>query len=366
MTIKCELSADRERGAGHGLLRVTGLADGSSGPIDFLLMRNQGTAPYLGRGGIWQATEAWHAATEVSQESGTLVFALTPEFIDPIVAQPTTVAYRLSIAAGASKEAGTLKVHRPLLGSAAAAPEAPPPEPAPPPPPPLPDEPPAIVEALPPPVVVEPEQRSRLPLIAALLALLAIGAGGFAAWYGCLIEGFGAPRCTAPATAAQPAAEQSPQQPPAQPPADTGSSAPPPPAEEALNCAGLDAAGCIARAQSALAQKQLEPARQMFQQAAELGAVEANIALARMYDPANWSKDASPVAEANWETAVYWYEKAARQGNADAQLAAGRLLCEKALTEFERNQGVTYLRQAVQAGDASAKPLLHACEAKTK
>jgi TPR repeat protein len=81
-----------------------------------------------------------------------------------------------------------------------------------------------------------------------------------------------------------------------------------------------------------------------------------------MYDPATWSAETSPVAAASWETAVYWYEKAARQGDGAAQLQAGKLLCQNAPTEFEKTQGRSYLDQASKAGSAEAQTLLADCQ----
>jgi TPR repeat protein len=81
-----------------------------------------------------------------------------------------------------------------------------------------------------------------------------------------------------------------------------------------------------------------------------------------MYDPETWSAEASPVAAASWETAVYWYEKAARQGDGTGQLHAGKLLCQNASTEFEKTQGRDYLDQASKAGNPEAQTLLADCQ----
>jgi hypothetical protein len=64
--IRADLSADRERGPGNGRLRVLGFAAGDDA-LELSLMRNQGTAPYLGNGGVWQATEEWHPALDVER-----------------------------------------------------------------------------------------------------------------------------------------------------------------------------------------------------------------------------------------------------------------------------------------------------------
>ncbi|MFO1153259.1 MAG: hypothetical protein U1E42_06290 [Rhodospirillales bacterium] len=373
MAMRAELSADREQGAGYGLLRLTGLPAGlstDSGPIDFSLRCNQGTAPFLGSDGRWQATEAWHSVGDTREdEAGALIVPLGPSIIDPIVSQPTNVTYLLTIAVGATKQATPVKLIRPLFGSGAAAP--------------------AIADPGPSPAEVQRQAeeearrkaaadeatrlrneeaerqrlaaeaaaaqqaamddaarqaasgRSRAPLIAGLGLGLLLVAGAAGAWYGCLIPGFGAGRC---------------QQPAGVPPT------PPPAAEAPLSCSGLDAAGCYQVASRALQQRQLEPARQLLQQAAGLGSIEATLAVGRMYDPQTWSAETSPAGHANWETAVFWYEKAARQGNVAAQTTAGRLLCQNAKSDLERGQGRAYLEQAANAGNAEARQLLSTCQ----
>ncbi len=366
MAVKADLSADRERGPGCGQIRITGLGD-PEGPIDFSLMRNQGTQPYLGQGRVWQASETWHVAEEVAADSDAIIIPVGPEIIDPIVGQSANVAYRLTVASGTKKQVATLTVHRPLLGSSAAAPDTT-----------------AVLEqqqreeaarraaeeeeaarraaeeeaaqraalaveeeaqrrreeteVVPEPGPEDPGRTRRWPLIAALLVLLAVIGGSAGAWFGCLIEGFGPPTCNAQ------------------------KSEPEPPREAELSCAGLtDGGACLDVARIALEQKKLEPARQLLQQAASLGSIEANLEIARMYDPETWSAETSPVAAANWETAVFWYEKAARQGDGTGQLAAGKLLCLNALTDFEKAQGRHYLDQAAKSGNGEAQTLLSEC-----
>ena len=102
--MRAELSADREQGAGYGLLRITGLPAGP-GPLHFSLRCNQEKAPFLGSGG-WQSSEAWHTITEAGAEgTDVLTVPLGPEVIDPIVGQPTNVTYLLTVTVGAAKQA---------------------------------------------------------------------------------------------------------------------------------------------------------------------------------------------------------------------------------------------------------------------
>jgi len=161
MSIQCELGNDPQRGAGYGLLQIRG-AGPVQGPVRFSLMRNQGTTPYLGPGGLWQATEFWHPVGETAREGETLTLPLGPDIIDPLVALPSTVAFRLTLAGGETRSAATLRVSRPLLGTGALAPRAspaasPPPEPPEPLPPPAPvSEPPQPLPAPPPETAATP------------------------------------------------------------------------------------------------------------------------------------------------------------------------------------------------------------------
>ena len=366
MAMRAELSADREQGAGHGLLRITGLPTGP-GPLHFSLRCNQEKAPFLGTGG-WQSTEAWHTISEAGAEgTDVLTVPLGPEVIDPIVGQQTNVTYLLTVTVGAAKQATPLKVIRPLFGSSAAATadrET------------AADETRRLAEAetrhleeeaarkataeeearrlheeaerrriadeaaqrVAAEEAAQKAGRRRTLPVALGLALLLLAGGAAAAWYGCVIPGFAPGRCQA---AKLPSAS--------------------PAAETALSCAGLDATGCFQVGERALSQRQLEPARQLLQQASSLGSIEANIALARMYDPETWAADTSPVSQPNWETAVFWYEKAARQGDVAAEVTAGRLLCKHAKNDLERGQGRAYLEQAANAGNDKARQLLSTC-----
>lgn len=360
MAIRADLSADRERGPGHGRLRVGGFDPGDDA-LELSLMRNQGTAPYLGNGGIWQPTEAWHPAVDVERAAGELVIRVGPEIVDPIVTQPTTVAYRLLLAAGVKRDAGTLRVSRPLLGSGAASEERPAPaaeavvagaveEPA--------KEPERVVVEPPPPVVVQPR---RFGPIVALLVLLMLGAVA-GAWWACLLPGIGPARCAGRVASIEEEAADEGETPPSTMPSESAAESAA--ASASASCAGLDAGACLAKAEQALGDGKLEPARQLFQEAAGLGSVEANNRMARMYDPETWSSESSPVAQPDWETAAYWYEAAAKHNDVAGKAGAGRLLCRHADTSFERKRAVEYLKAAAESGDESAKKLVAECEGK--
>lgn len=382
MAIRAELSADQDRGPGYGVLRIAGLG-APGGSLDLSLKCNDAKAPFLGTGGKWQATEAWQSAAAMTAEGDDLLISVGPEIVDAIVAQPSRVAYYLTVATGVQKQGATLTVHR-LLGSGAAADDQ------------------AERERLqreaeererqereaerlrleeaerarldeaerlrreqeeatvlaaqrqatePVAPVLEPEPQRRRWMLALIPAVLVLSVAAVAgSWYACLIPipGLVPARCTA-----ESAAETA--QPPAEVPAAVASP---------TSCAGLNVDGCIRLAETALSEKRLEPARQLFQQAVQLGGAQAAVALGRMYDPETWSAAASPAPAADWETAVYWYETAARAGDVAGLLGAGRLLCREAKSDIERRQGLKYLREAETKGAAEAKALIPACEAK--
>lgn len=389
MPINAELSADTDRGPGYGLIRIGGLP-AATGPIDFSLQRSQAKEPFLGPDGRWQATEAWHSVEPTAVEGNELVVAVGPTIVDAIVTQGSIIRYKLTVATGVRKDAATLKVQR-LLGSSAAADDqaerdrlqreaerlrqeeaerarqaeeerrrqaqeaatllAAQQQ----------DAAPAVTE---PEATPPPRRRWMLALIPALLALSVAAVAG--SWYACLIPipGFMPTRCADASVAEKPVEPAVP--PPAQPAAD-GQPAPGGQAATTAtptSCAGLNAADCLRLAETAVNEQRLEPARQLFQQAVQLGAAKAAVALGRMYDPDTWSKSASPAPTADWETAVYWYETAARSGDGAGLLGAGRLLCREAKSGIERRQGLKYLREAEAKGAGEAKTLIQACEAR--
>ena len=360
MGLRCELLHDPERGPGHGLLKVAPLTPAPA-VVKFSLMRNQGGDRYLGPEGRWQATVYEHDASAEASEGGISV-TLGPWFVDAIIEQSPAVLYQLSVTVATGKEAGSLRVDRQrLLGSKAESrtPRQPPapvvdragePEPKP-----EPER--SVVEAAP--VVIEvpapppPRPRSRLPLvILSVLVLAAAGLGGWL-WWDCRIP------WTAPGHCSPDGIEPPPPPPPPEPA--------PAPAPEPLTCTGLDAKACLAVGVKALEARRLEPARQLLQQAAKLGATEASLRLAEMYDPKTWSSDQSPVEQPDWETASYWYEEAARGGEARGMIGAGRLYCELAANPVFIERGLEWLRKAATAPDAGpdVKALLKNCEGKS-
>lgn len=354
MAIKAELT--RNGGPGYGVLRISGLRGDKTG-LRFSLRRNQSAEPYLGDQGGWQATEAWLVPSRFDAHEDGVAIPVGPNVIDAIVALPPSAAYQLGVIAGESApQTATLKVSRALLGSGAAgSPQSerttlplsttsPATAPA--------RSEPAAPEPISPVVPVTEERgvekiapvgespagapRRRLTPLFAVAALLVLGGGAAAAWYRCLVPGIGPAHCES------------------QPPEDG----------DPTDCTGLGGDDCFALAVRVVERGELVPGRDLLQQAATLGSVEANLRLARMYDPDHWSADTSPAPEPDWQTAAYWYEHAAEKGNAEGMIGAGKLPCQHATTSFERKQGLDYLRRAKEAGAADAEAWIQECEKK--
>ncbi len=378
MPIKCELGNDTDRGPGHGILRISGLRS-SSEQLDFTLMRNQGTEPYLGRRGAWQGEESLLQADVFSTEGGDVRARVGPEVVDAIGALPSNVAFQLAVVTERGKERGTLKVDRPLFGSGAAAPErasvraTPPPKP----PEPVSEEPETTPVDLPPdrepvpespveevvsPPIREPDKRG-FPWLVALVVAFVIAVAGIGYWgySSCWFPGIGHPQCETqepapvPTSESEPAPESEPTPEPEPgpeseptPEPEPGPTATPPRA----SCEGLDAERCYKIADEAQTMGDLVRARELYQRAVRLGSVKASIRLGEMYDPDSWSKKTSPQEGPDWETAAYWYEDAARQGDTEGLVAAGRVLCRHGTSALERSRGLDFLKRASAQGVA--------------
>ena len=349
MGIKSELTNDPVRGPGYGLIRILGLSDDTAA-IAYCLERNQGSLPYLGEGGVWQSQAIWHRAVseaELGDGRGVRI-GVGPEIVDPIVEQPPHVMCRLTVDQGGTKYTATLKIQRPLLSSNAQA--------ATPPPVAEPETPPEPAEALPvepseeeAPVVPLPVARGSRrwvwPLASSSILVVALAAGAWL-WWDCRIPGLPGPECAA---SISPAAEA-------------------PKATVPRTCAGLQGDACLAAARQAASLGQLELARQLLQEAGGLGVAKAYIDLAHLYDPATWAAEKSPVERADWETAAYWYDEAARVGDPEGILGAGRLYCGESGDIAFISHGAELLKKAAAGAppDAEVRRWLEACEEKLK
>jgi hypothetical protein len=93
--------------------------------------------------------------------------------------------------------------------------------------------------------------------------------------------------------------------------------------------------------------------------AAQNGSAEAALGMARYYDPASHSAEASVVPAPDAEQAAAWYEAAAKGGQPEAMLRLGEILKSGALDRPDAPaQSVFWLRKAAEAGNEKAKELL--------
>lgn len=365
--IKAELSADPQRGPGHGLIRITGAAPGAD--ISFRIESNRRGKEHLQADGSWGNSQVMQSAHAAPGEDGSLLLAVGPTVVDPLVAGQD-MTFRLVLSVDGLDHLGTLGRKGRLLGSGAGGdgtpggmqrvtappPDAPWPEPAPEPEPePAPEpEPEPEPVRLPDPAPL-PEARAGdgmdlpepapasgmwLYIVLGVLALMLVG-GAAGAWYFCLIPGLSGPSCATSGVAG------------------TDEVAPGPADKPELSPAAEPADGSLlARARAMEASGDLVAARDLYQRAAREGEFEAAKRLARMYDPATWTRDSSPEPEPDWETANFWWEQATGRGDAEALRRAGYNMAKYGFLDIERQKGIEYLERAVEAGDSEAEALL--------
>jgi|GEM_PF-1968528 len=80
---------------------------------------------------------------------------------------------------------------------------------------------------------------------------------------------------------------------------------------------------------------------------------------ARRYDPDTYTQGGC-IAAPHGETAAYWYEKAAEEGDVTSQRQLGKILIQSYPSGILHEQGLQWLRQAAQAGDTEAQAILQA------
>jgi TPR repeat protein len=185
--------------------------------------------------------------------------------------------------------------------------------------------------------------------LAALLLLLAAGGGAY--WY--LNQRTGGDAPVAATDEAKPKAGQG--------------NSPPLPAKASIETlrdvnaflqSATSAEAAFAEAQDLLKRGKKDLSLLLFQHAARGGSQEANVAMARFYDPATWSTDTSPMPQADAETAAYWYEPAAEAGNVEAQRRLGKILADLNMGGGQREKALEWLHKAASAGDTEADKLL--------
>ena len=115
-----------------------------------------------------------------------------------------------------------------------------------------------------------------------------------------------------------------------------------------------DAAAKVA--QLASARKLLDGQFLLLRYAAEQGDIAAARDIGRMYDPATFSKDSSPLPEPNPVEAARWLKQAAQKGDAEAQYRFAMLL-KRGGTDEENapEQAVFWMRKAAEQGHELAR-----------
>ena len=367
MAIRLELSADAARGPGHGVLRIQGLAD-IDGPVRLWVQRNQGAETFLGLQGVWVTQKVLHELPPPAREDGAACLHLGPALTDPIALLPPNCMVMIGIEADGARDQGRVTI-RNLLASAAAGAgvengtrvvrheEERKPDPVE-----QPEEPqveteqtggtsPLIANADERPAVDTGRKRSPLAII---LGVAGVAAGLTALAFFAGLPPFGKEQPPAPAASAPATPAPAPAPAAAEGPGSLDS-------REALaryigtNPAGAEA---LAQAQALAAAGKLDFAMLLYQYASRQGEAAASLALGHFYDPDTWSKEASPMDKPDAETAAYWYEPAARAGNAEAQRRLGKILLGLPDAASQKDKALDWLTKAAGSGDAEAKALL--------
>ncbi len=340
---------------GYGELSIQKLQ--ADGDLELSFQRSS-DQHYLAAGEQWTATAHWHRVTDMQSSGDACTCTLGPDIIDGLLRSSNDAL--MVVVQGSASGQGVLQIVGRLLGSDAAgntAPSAPattihtpapdvdsagvaadadvPEEQAPPsPPPPTPS-------PAPPSAGFPRWLRILLPVLLLLAAL-------FAAWYFKLIPGIGGGADTAASARTTP---------------ETAGS---------TTASGLKGR---ALAQSYLGQETRPSAVEMYSQAGEWEqaddctaamivyqyAAQADPAVAveyaRRFDPDSFS-DGGCIRAADADTASYWYERPAEQGDVAAQRQLGKLLVRGNSSGILYERGLNWLKRAAKAGDDEATALL--------
>ncbi|KAF0222777.1 MAG: hypothetical protein FD176_2454 [Rhodospirillaceae bacterium] len=353
MPIKVEIIGDTPGLAG---LKIIGLGGTDPGLGQMRLTRINGKTS-LGADRHWHNEEQWLPLPELFGEGNALVGRVGPDVVDPLALLGPSDIVGLTVRVGGREEEGRVKTDK-LFGShlqASMAPAAeivaPPPEPVPvpepePEPEPEPHPIPEPVFAGEPPISSLPAERntSKLPLIAAGIAVLLV-AGAIAAYVLLFSKKDEAPMAQDNATPVTQTAEA---------PSEINTR------EDLAKYiqATPEADKAHQMALKLVERGKLDFAMLLFQHAARGGSAEAGLAVARMYDPESWSAKTSPMPQADAETAAYWYEPAAQAGNVEAQRQLGKIMVGLTPSGFQHDKGRDWLKKATESGDAKAKEML--------
>jgi hypothetical protein len=350
---------------GHAILRLTELQASPDG-LTLSIQRQQGPDSHLADDG-WRRTETWLQPARVRRVKDVLEFDLGPEICDRLagvatvrlrVKEPdigvvgtTVVAWPTMLTSGAANAGShltddTVRLKRVIKLPPEEAPVVEPPPPPPPEPEPVPE-----LRAERPLVPPAEPGSTREWLIAAVLLIVAIGAG-----YWAYTNYFQAKPEQQAASEAPATAEQ-------QPPAATAAAEPPKKSvRDTVNeyFAGKPAPDAMYAKGKEFAQGgDLSAAFLVWRRAAESGSVQAQVEMAAFYDPINPQPKSGFVPDG--ARAAEWYERAALAGNVEAQRRYGLLLAKGGPgLPADVAKARTWLQQAAAQNDADAKKALDA------
>ncbi len=353
------------KGTSPGFADLAILGGGSDpGPVEITIQRSE-DEHYLAQGGTWQTMPFWHSISSVVETTDGILASVGPEIVDPIV-ECSRMMFLVAVKSTGINGQQVMTLTGRLLGSGAAGPGYPPPPPE----PELEPEPePETVNDPPDPVPLPPGPRVGLWITIALLLLVL---AAVVAWY---LGLFGDrpepepvpkpvvlnpepdPKPVVPEPVPEPepiidrvtdtsVSEQT--EPPVQPTLTGRARAQallrtnPPPAPESMLTTALEWEN----------DGDCEAAIIVLNSAAAVD-VSASKVLAERYDPASFSQDGC-IETADAETAIYWYEQPADQGDQAAQSRLGLLLTERNTSGPLYERGLAFLRKASKSGDPAA------------
>ncbi|WP_417781958.1 tetratricopeptide repeat protein [Terasakiella pusilla] len=345
-----------------------------------IAIKRSGDGSYLGDSG-WLTNENW-LSVNIQDDNGECVIPIGPSQVDPLASCLSSFMFQLFLKDGGATVAGVIKKTSVTLlssqaggagmtstvGSIAAGTTTPAPEPEPVEEPACVEEPVSIPEPEPQPepqpartVEASAESSSKKGLFIALAVIALLLVGGAIAFYSGLFDS----KTDDPATATP--ATPTPEVSSTQTPAPAQSLPPAAPTAPTLTTRQIvqdflatnpDAPALLAKAEEMKAEGRLDGAMLLYRQAAGKGDAKAALLLARMYDPKYFSKETSPLPNADAETAAYWYEGPAKNGDVEAQRELGRVLIEQNPSGFQKEKAVEWLTKAAEGGDAEAQSLL--------
>ncbi len=358
MALKIELKGTTP---GFAELAITG-GGSDPGPIEIAIQRNQ-DENYLAQGETWQVTPYWHSISSVVETTDGSLVSVGSEIVDPIVASAGMMFLAQVRSAGINGQQ-VMKLTGRVLGSGAAGPgqgdepsptQLEPQEPTltPPPPPPPP-----------------PPGGSKMGLwiaLALLLLALAVGAAWYLGLFGNRSEPVPEPELLADPVLDTPVPEQTEKTEEVEEIGEAGQASPlvnpQPPAQQSL--IGRARAQALLRSNPPPTPESILSAAAEWENTGDCEAaiivlnsaaavdVTASRLLAERYDPASFSEDGC-IEAPDAETAIYWYEQPADQGDLTAQSRLGLLLTERTTSGPLYERGLGYLRKASESGDSAA------------